>query len=100
MILAQRNIFHQAVAGEALDQTSDVFATAVGQLSSSLVGHSGISPNDAHQVSGLLVVQTLTRNAYIQSICDVFYIVAVLSLVSVLPIVLLRTQRKSDERGR
>ena len=99
MILAQRNTFHRAVFGEGLDPHGEVFDQAVGQLGHSLVQNSGIAPGQSHQVAALLIVQTLTKNAYIQAICDVFFIVAVLSLVCIVPVVLLKGTRKAVKKG-
>jgi DHA2 family multidrug resistance protein len=91
MILAQRNIFHRAVAGEGLDPNGEVFNNAVGHLKLALIGNSGVPPVDAHQVAAALIVETVAKNAYIQAICDVFFIVAVLSLASVIPVLLVRS---------
>jgi DHA2 family multidrug resistance protein len=99
MILAQRNVFHRAVFGEGVDIHSEAFDQAAAQLSHSLVQNSGIAPAASHQIAALLIVQSLTKNAYIQAICDVFFIVAVLSLFCIVPVALLKEAAPKSRKG-
>jgi DHA2 family multidrug resistance protein len=89
MVLAQRNIFHQSVDGEGIDIHGDVFDQTAATLAHVLM-QSGIPANQSGTLAGALIAQTVSKTAYIQAICDVFFIVALLSLICMIPLALIR----------
>jgi len=89
MVLSQRNLFHQSVFGEGVDIHGEMFDTTAATLAHVLV-RDGIPTTQASTLSGMLIAQTVAKNAYIQAMCDVFFIVAVLSLVCLIPMSLIR----------
>ncbi len=88
MVLAQRDLFHQSVDGEGIDIHGDTFDQAAGTLAHLLV-RSGIPVTQTRTLAGALIAQTVSKGAYIQAICDVFFIVAILSLVCMIPLALI-----------
>ena len=90
-ILNQRNAFHLAMAGEAMDSWSEPFRIAAGQLKYAYA-NGGVSGAAANSLTPALFVKEATVRAFVQSLDDSFWIVCGMILVCLVPMLLLRTK--------
>jgi MFS transporter, DHA2 family, multidrug resistance protein len=98
-MLTRRTLFHSAMFGQMLDPQSPAFQRAAARLSRFSELGLGSTPGVAAMRAKSLIAAHAAKQAFVQAVCDDFYIAAAISIVGLIPILLLRTvRRKSAER--
>jgi DHA2 family multidrug resistance protein len=98
-MLTRRTLFHSAMFGQMLDPQSPAFQRAAARLSRFSELGLGSTPGVAAMRAKSLIAAHAAKQAFVQAVCDDFFIAAAISIVGLIPILLLRTvRRKSAER--
>ena len=97
-ILAQRVKFHIQNYGEQLNQTSPVFHDVTAHLQEHAMHAVGSDHMTAVVQAKILLMQNLTKQAFVQGISNDFLIGAALTFVLLVPMLLLRTSKKHLKR--
>jgi DHA2 family multidrug resistance protein len=92
-LLTSRVIFHSQSYGEGLDQNSPAFKGAMANISNFLVHNAGSTASMAAQQGKFLLMSNISRQAFVQAICDDFLIAAIITLISVIPVFFLKVQK-------
>jgi MFS transporter, DHA2 family, multidrug resistance protein len=95
-MLARRTIYHAAIYGQTVDPQSALFQQVTARLARFSQATLGGPPSSAVLRAKALIVSHVSKQAFIQAVCDDFYIAALISLVGVLPILLLRTRKRKN----
>ena len=93
-VLTTRVIFHSQVFGEALQVNSPAYQTVmqhIGGYVSSTLGSVGAI---ADSQSRAILMSNLSKQAFIQGVDDDFLLAAVFSLISIIPVFLLKGRKK------
>jgi DHA2 family multidrug resistance protein len=99
-MLARRTIYHTAIYGQSVDSQSALFQQITSGLARFSQASLGGTPASAVLRAKVLIASHVSKQAFIQAVCDDFYIAAMISFAGVLPILFLRTQkRKNGQHG-
>lgn len=96
-ILNYRGSFHNAVAGEAMDSTSEMFRSTVTGLKYALMSDGGQTASTAGTMAQQIIIKNAASDVFIQSVNDSFWIVTITILLSLVPILLIKMERKPKE---
>ena len=100
-LLTSRTKVHLAGLGLGLDPSSAAFRDALGKLSAFAMRVSGGTSSLSARRGQSLLFARIGRAAFVESVCDVFSVAALILAVAVLPIFLMgKLPRKGDLKGR
>jgi DHA2 family multidrug resistance protein len=94
-MLTRRTIFHTAMFGQAVDVNSPAYRHAASVLQQFAQHTAGGTASDASIRAAALIGSNVSRQAFIQAINDDFLIAAGITIVVTVPVLLLRTRKRS-----
>jgi DHA2 family multidrug resistance protein len=94
-MLTRRTIYHTAVYGQMINPQSTVFNQILSKLTRFSQINLGGSRDAAVLKAKFLLNMHVASQAFVRAVCDDFLIAAVISLVGVLPILILKTRKRS-----
>jgi DHA2 family multidrug resistance protein len=98
-MLTRRTLFHTAMYGQMLDPQSPAFQRVAARLTLFSQLGLGSPPGVAALRAKSLIAAHAAKQAFVQAVCDDFFIAAAISIVGLLPILFLRTGgKKTQER--
>lgn len=97
-VLAERVNFHHQIYGEQLNPSSPLFQQVIVNLKEFAMHAVGSSPINAGLQAKSLLLRNLISQAFVQGINDDFLIGAVLTIILVVPLLVLKTGKKSLKR--
>ena len=96
MILTRRTIYHSALYGEQLDPNSDIFKQTLMKLQYFASHTTGGTFDQAQGKAQALIYSFAQGQAFIQGVDDVFYLAGIIVLISIIPIILLRSGKRKS----
>jgi MFS transporter, DHA2 family, multidrug resistance protein len=96
-ILTSRVVYHSQVYGEALDQNSPVFRGVMSNIGNYLVHNAGSAASAAAQQGRFLIMSNISRQAFVQAVCDDFLIAAIITLISAIPVFFLKINKNNQQ---
>ncbi len=84
--------------GTAIQATSQQFKNVATNLSYYAQQHVGSSAATAIQQSKYMILSHLNLQAYIQGIDDDFWIASVITILGIIPVLVMRTQKQKQTR--
>ncbi|WP_320054895.1 DHA2 family efflux MFS transporter permease subunit [uncultured Acetobacteroides sp.] len=96
-MLTTRVTYHTQMYAQSVDPQSPAYKTAVVKATTYIQTHAGSSPANAQVQAKTLVVQQLSKEAYIQGIDDDFLIAGVITLLGGIPLFWLHTKKRSSK---
>ncbi len=93
-MLTRRTIYHTTIYGQMIDPQSAVFRQIVSGLARFSQLSIGGSQGIALQRAQALLLSHVTKQAFVQAVCDDFLIAAVISIAGVLPILILKSKKR------
>jgi MFS transporter, DHA2 family, multidrug resistance protein len=98
-MLTRRTLYHTAMFGQMMDARSPAYQGILARLTRfSQLGLGG-PPATAAVRARMLIVSHASKQAFVQAVCDDFFIAAVISFIGVFPIFLLKTNRRKTEKN-
>jgi MFS transporter, DHA2 family, multidrug resistance protein len=94
-LLTSRVNYHSQMYNQSINSRSAVYNSVSTNLTNQIMHTAGSSRIDAVKESQIAIVSNLSKQAYIQGIDDDFLIAAFITVIGGLPVVLLRTRKKS-----
>jgi len=88
-LLTSRTKVHLAALGQGIDPCSAAFHDALGKLSSFAARVSGGTAGQSAKRGQSLLFARIGKTAFVESVCDVFSIAALILAVAVLPVFLM-----------
>lgn len=95
-LLTSRIKFHSQIYGEAIDSSTQQFKNVVSSLSYHAQEHCGSNISTAVQQGKYLLVNHVSKQAYIQGISDDFWIAAMITLIGIIPVIIMKTKKKNQ----
>lgn len=95
-VMTSRVVFHSQTYGEALDQNSPAFRGVMSNLGNFLVHNAGSTISSASQQGKFLLMSHISKEAFVQAICDDFLLAAIITLISAIPVIFLKTKKKNQ----
>ncbi len=95
-VLTTRVIFHSQVYGEALQPNSPMYQTVMQHIGGYVSTALGSVGSVADGQSRAILMSNLSKQAFIQGVDDDFLLAAVFSIVSIIPVFLLKGRRKKS----
>jgi DHA2 family multidrug resistance protein len=92
-LLTQRTIFHTAAFSQAVDQNSPFFRQVITNIQNFSRTSLGSTSYDATTQAKSLIGANIANQAFVQAVNDCFLIVAIVTLVSMLPVFFLRNSQ-------
>jgi DHA2 family multidrug resistance protein len=93
-ILTRRTIFHSAAYGAQVDRYSAIYRQTTAHLQHFATRAIGGTAADAAARAKALVIGFLQNQAFIQAVADVFFIAAIVTLLSAAPVFFLRAAKR------
>lgn len=93
-MLTTRNIYHSQLYGEGLNPNSPVFRATAAHLGDFLVRTAGSIGSMATRQGQILLMSNVSKQAFIQAVCDDFMLAAGITLLSSVPLFFLRLKKK------
>ncbi|TCL70118.1 DHA2 family multidrug resistance protein [Hydrogenispora ethanolica] len=100
-ILTQRQIFHTAIAGQAVRLESPVFKNtlnAVISFAKAMAGgpayHTAIRAYNDTLRAEVLIISHLSKQAFVQAVNDCYLVTAVVTTIGIIPILFLKVNKK------
>jgi len=93
-MLTRRTIYHTTIYGQMIDPQSAVFRQIVSGLARFSQLSIGGSQGIALQRAQALLLSHVTKQAFVQAVCDDFLIAAVISIAGILPILILKSKKR------
>jgi len=93
-LLTTRVSYHAEMYAESIAPRSQVYQTAITNMSYNIQRHAGSSPAVAAKQSQVMIVSNINKQAYIQGIDDDFMIAAIFTLIGGVPIFFLHLKKK------
>jgi DHA2 family multidrug resistance protein len=93
-MLTRRTIYHSAMYGQAIDQSSAAFKHTLIRLQLFAQHTVGGTSADATARAKALIGEHAANQAFVAAICDDFFIAAVITLLCAVPMIFLRRKRK------
>jgi MFS transporter, DHA2 family, multidrug resistance protein len=97
-ILTRRTIFHSAMYSQQLDTNSEAFRNSIVKLQHFVMQTGGGSASGAMAKAKGLLYSFAQNQAFIQAVDDVFFMAAIIILISLVPIFFLRVNHQIDAR--
>lgn len=94
-MLTTRVTFHTQMYSQSIDSQSPAYKTAIAKLSTHAQAHAGSAPATAQAQAKTLVVQQLSKEAYIQGIDDDFLLAGLITLMGGVPLFWLHTKKRN-----
>jgi len=94
-VLTARISFHSQVYGEAIQARSQEFSNVIHHLSFFVQQHLGSSMPTALQQGKYLLLSNVNNQAFIEGVNDDFLLAALITLLGVIPVIILKTKKKS-----
>jgi len=98
-ILTRRTIFHSAIYGQQLNPYSAAYRGTLNRLQYFATHTVGGTTSEALSRANALIMSSAQNQAFVRAVDDVFILSAVILVVSLLPILLLRSYKKGAARG-
>jgi DHA2 family multidrug resistance protein len=95
-MLTRRTIYHMAMYGQMVDQHSVPFQQVTAHLIRFSRANLGGTLAEASLRAHSLIASHVANQAFVQAVCDDFYIAAAISLFGILPIVFLRSKKRNS----
>ena len=92
-IFTTRTIYHAQLYGEGLQASSPAYKEVIANLGHSMVEHGGSTLAVAARQGQAILMSNISKQAFIQAICDDFRLAAVITLISVIPVFFLRLKK-------
>ncbi|MCX6230470.1 MAG: DHA2 family efflux MFS transporter permease subunit [Bacteroidetes bacterium] len=96
-LLASRVNYHAQQFGNAILSGSQEFKNVITNMSYYLQSHAGSTMTTAMQQGKAIIVSGISKQAFIQGIDDDFLIAALFTLIGIIPTVILRSIKKTEE---
>ncbi len=93
--LSTRVIYHAQVFGEGLQANSPLYSKVVTNLGSYITHNAGSVAAIAGRQGQYLLMANLNKQAFVQAVCDDFYLAALITVVSMIPVFFLRLKKKT-----
>jgi DHA2 family multidrug resistance protein len=93
-MLTRRTIYHVAMFGQMVDTRTIPFQQITAHLVRFIQNNLGGTSADAILRAKSLIGSHVANQAFVQAVCDDFFIAAAISLVGILPIILLRSKKQ------
>ena len=93
-VLARRVIYHSAIFGQAVDQNSTAFRNAARNVQLFAQQTTGGYSGDVAAKAGALIGSHVAQQAFVNAVDDAFFIAAVFSVIAVIPVLVLKTDKK------
>jgi DHA2 family multidrug resistance protein len=94
-ILTQRTIFHGAIYGQQMNANSETFKNTIVKVQHFAMQASGGTAGDATSKARGLIYAFAQNQAFIQGVGDVFYMAAIIILLSIVPVIFLRSRKEA-----
>ena len=98
-ILVNRERFHMARVGEVMSPSSPFFDRVLSRAAMHALHATGGTMSDAANKAGTIILSHVQAQTFAWSIDDVFFVAMLMSVVSSIPFLFLRTGRGRKERG-
>jgi len=95
-ILTQRNIYHLAIYGQAVDVNSAVFKAVSSNLARLVQWTGGNTLNWTSMQAKVLIGNHVAQQAFVQSVDDAFLVAAIISAFAVFPVMFLSKSRNNS----
>ena len=92
-LLTTRINYHMQMFGSAIQTGSQEFKNVATNLSYFAQQHMGSDVATAAQQSKYMIMQHVSKQAYISGINDDFLIAAIITIISILPVIIMRTKK-------
>ena len=96
-MLTSRVKFHSLVFGEAIDANSPAFHNVASTLASHISHTAGSSMSVAGSQAHSVIFSHISKQAFIEGVNDDFLLAAVITLIGVIPVFFLRTNKRKAE---
>jgi DHA2 family multidrug resistance protein len=93
-MLTRRMIYHSAMFGQAVDQSSAAFRQVVTRLQYFAQHTIGGTQAEATARAKAMIGEHLSNQAFVAAVCDDFFIAGAITLLCVVPLLFLRRRRK------
>ena len=97
-VLTRRTILHSAHYGGQINQSSEMYHRTVAKLQHFAVDATGGTLQRATIKARAIVGQFVGQQAFIEAVNDVFFIAAIIILVSIIPVFFLRSVSRDKSR--
>ncbi|MCK9582359.1 MAG: DHA2 family efflux MFS transporter permease subunit [Endomicrobiales bacterium] len=95
-ILTQRNIYHMALYGQAVDVNSAVFKAVSSNLARLVQWTGGNTINWSSMQANAIIGTHVAQQAFVQAVDDAFFVAAVISVLAVFPVIFLSKSRNNS----
>ncbi|MDO5571434.1 MAG: DHA2 family efflux MFS transporter permease subunit [Bacteroidales bacterium] len=95
-LLAVRKNFHSTILFESLDIDSQAYKNDLKEMANYLYSNNSATLDTAYSTAKSSIIEILDINTYIAAINDDFYIGAVIVLISLIPIVFIKTSKDNS----
>lgn len=92
-VLTTRTTYHAQLFGEGLQANSPVFKSVTAHIGEFLVRNAGSVSELASKQGQYLLMSNLSKQAFIQAVCDDFKLAALITLVSAIPVFFLKLKK-------
>jgi MFS transporter, DHA2 family, multidrug resistance protein len=96
-MLTTRVTYHTQMYAQSVDPQSATYKTVLAKTTTYVQTHAGSAPATAQSQAKTLLVQQLSKEAYIQGIDDDFLIAGVITLLGGIPLFWLHTKKRSTK---
>ena len=94
-MLTRRTIYHSAIYGQAIDQYSPMFRSAVGKLQFFAQHSVGGTNAESLTRAKALTMAHMSNQAFVSAVSDDFFIAAAITIACIIPILFLRVRKRS-----
>ncbi|HTX87392.1 MAG TPA: DHA2 family efflux MFS transporter permease subunit [Bacteroidales bacterium] len=96
-IFTTRMVFHTQHFGEGFDPNSPAYHATVKNIGYYFMQHSGSFGQMLDRQGQYFLMSNLSRQAFVQAVCDDFLLAAIITLISAVPVIFLRIHKKKQK---
>jgi MFS transporter, DHA2 family, multidrug resistance protein len=96
-MLTIRVTYHTQMFGEGLNVNSPAYSSTVSHLGGYLIHNAGSTVAMAAKQGQYLLMSNISKQAFVQAICDDFLLAAGITLLSAIPVFFLRSNKKKKQ---
>ncbi|MEI6852466.1 MAG: DHA2 family efflux MFS transporter permease subunit [Bacteroidota bacterium] len=97
-LLTSRVNYHSQMYNQSINSRSQTYTNVSTNLTHQIMHNTGSSYADAIKQGQIAIVSNVSKQAYIEGIDDDFLIAAFITIIGGLPVVLLRTRKKTNSK--
>lgn len=99
-MLSSRISFHAQTYGQSIQAHSETYETTMAHVNNYIEYHAGSSPATARQQGQVMLMSSVSNQAYIEGINDDYLIAAIITSLGLIPIFFLHTKKKNNSKNK